>query len=93
MLSTIFVLDETLVAEEPLVIQESRGRLEFRLSPEVITAEGVAALNAGSNEILAGGQWFQLWHGEIVSMQTPQDAAQGGSVARLHRGSVVHEAS
>lgn len=93
LLNANYVLDETLVAEEPLIIEESRGTLLFRLSPEVITAEGVAALNAGANELLAGGQWFQVWRGEIVSMATPEDAAQGGTVARLHRGQVVHEAS
>lgn len=93
MLRTNFELDEQLHSDEPIVLKESRGSLDVTLSPEVFSPEACAALNAVGSEWLAGGQWFQLWRGEIVSMESPEDPRQGGTVARLRRGPVVHEAS
>lgn len=93
MLHVNYELDSTLNAEGPVVLKESRGRVEVGLSPEIFSAEACAALNAVHGELIAGGQWFQLWRGEIVSMESPEDPRQGGTVARLHRGPMVHEAS
>jgi hypothetical protein len=32
----------------------------------------IGTLNRSIEEFLAGGQWFQLWHGEIVTMDSPE---------------------
>jgi len=88
-----YKLDDQLDAETPMVVRESRGDVDVSLSPEVFSPEACAALNATAETFLAGGHWFQLWRGEIVSMESPEDSRQGGTIARLHRGPVVHEAS
>lgn len=93
MLRANYVLNEDLDGDEPVVIKEQRGAVTVELSPTEFSPAGVAALNAASEVLLAGGQWFQVWHGEIVSMESPENPHQGGTVARLHRGPVVHEAS
>lgn len=93
MLHVRYTIDDQLDAETPMVVRESRGDVQVNLSPDVFTPEACAALNATSAQLLAGGQWFQVWHGEIVSMESPEDPRQGGTVARLHRGPMVHEAS
>lgn len=93
MLHVRYVLDEKIDADHAILLEESRGSVKVKLSPEVFSPQACAALNAASQEFLAGGQWFQLWHGEIVSMESPENPRQGGTVARLHRGPVVHEAS
>lgn len=93
MLHVNYVLDAKIDAEHAVVLEESRGSIEVKLSPDVFSDRACAALNAVGQEFLAGGQWFQLWRGEIVSMESPEDRRQGGTVARLHRGPVVHEAS
>jgi hypothetical protein len=93
LLNVNYALDDRIDADHAVVVEESRGSVEVRLSPEVFSDQACAALNAASQQFLAGGQWFQLWRGEIVSMESPEDPRQGGTVARLHRGQVVHEAS
>lgn len=89
----IFELDDDHTSDFAVTVEETRGLLRFRLSPEIFPPEAVAALNATSAQVLAGGQWFQLWQGEIVSMASPETPHERGTVARLHRGSVVHKAS
>jgi hypothetical protein len=88
-----YVLNNGLDHETPVVVRESRGMVRVELSPTEFSPAACAALNAATEQLLAGGQWFQIWHGEIVSMESPEDARQGGTVARIHRGPVVHEAS
>lgn len=93
MLHANYVLNDELDGTEPVRIKEQRGTVLVELSPTEFSEAGVAALNAASEVLLAGGQWFQIWRGEIVSMESPEDPRQGGTVARIHRGPVVHEAS
>lgn len=93
MLRVTYTLSPRLDPEQPVVVRESRGDIQVELSPTIFSPEACAALNAVGSQILAGGQWFQLWRGEIVSMESPEDSRHGGTVARLHRGPVVHEAS
>jgi hypothetical protein len=93
LLRTEYVLNDDLDVEQPVVVKESRGVVVVELSPSEFSPAAVAALNVVSKQLLAGGGWFQVWHGEIVSMESPEDARQGGTVARLRRGQVVHEAS
>ena len=92
MLRVVYKLAD-LDPETPVVLEESRGSVTISLSRLVYSEEGCAALNAVAEQFVDGGQWFQIWRGEIVSMESPEDPRQGGTVARLHRGPVVHEAS
>jgi hypothetical protein len=90
MLSILHVLAK-LPDDTPVVIKERRGLVIKYCSDKYFTVEGVAALNACTAELLGGGQWFQLWRGEIVSINSPE--LQGGDVARIHRGPLVDQAS
>lgn len=72
-------------------IRESRGLVGIHVARTATAHEFVRALNPSLEELLAGGQWFQLWKGEIVTMDSPEDPRDGGTVARLHRGQVVQE--
>jgi hypothetical protein len=56
-------------------IRESQGRVRLHVCPASTTSEFVAALNPAIRQFLAGGQWFQLWNGEIVTMDDGEAAA------------------
>ncbi|MDQ0792063.1 hypothetical protein [Streptomyces sp. B1I3] len=59
----------------PLVeIRERKGLVAVHVSPVATADEFVHAINPALEELLAGGQWFQHWEGEIVTMDSP-DAA------------------
>ncbi|TXS48895.1 hypothetical protein [Streptomyces sp. OR43] len=59
----------------PLVdMRERKGLVTIHVSPDALVDEFVQALNAAVGELLAGGQWFQLWRGEIVTMDSPDVA-------------------
>ncbi|MFJ5090021.1 hypothetical protein [Streptomyces sp. NPDC088674] len=74
-------------------IRETRGKVTLRLNRNASLDQIAEALNLSVGELLDGGQWFQLWKGEIVSTDSPDDPRHGGTVARIHRGPMVHEAS
>lgn len=88
MLSVHYLLDD-LDPEMPVEVSERRGEVVFRLCRGLFMPEGVAALNAATTAVLAGGQWFQLWRGDIVSMSSPE--TRGGLRGGVHRGSVVSQ--
>jgi hypothetical protein len=84
-----------LTEDAPLVALERRGILTYHLLPGPFTEVGVAALNASAEELIAGGQWFQLWRGQIIGAHTPEDENEnngGGDGGRLRRGSLVDQA-
>jgi hypothetical protein len=56
-------------------IREHRGVVRLHVCPDVQAEDLVRALNPAIENFLAGGQWFQLWKGEIVTMETPGSAA------------------
>lgn len=74
--------------DEPVAVRETRGKIQFQLYRGLFLPEGVAALNSAVQQLLAGGQWFQLWRGEIVSMRSPLLKEPYG---RIHRGSLVDQ--
>lgn len=97
MLSVRYELDDldpdkpALDPDIPVEVSERRGEVVYRLYRGMFVPEGVAALNSATAAILAGGQWFQLWRGDIVSMRSPETkGAFGGGV---HRGQVVPQGS
>ncbi|MFD9284896.1 hypothetical protein ACFWD7_48110 [Streptomyces mirabilis] len=56
-------------------VRESRGLVKVHVSSSATTEDFVRALNPASERFLAGGQWFQLWHGEIITMDSPDSRA------------------
>ncbi|WP_406501907.1 hypothetical protein OHA04_37340 [Streptomyces sp. NBC_01590] len=59
----------------PLVeIRERKGAVTLSVSPTASAEEFVQAVNPSIEELLAGGQWFQHWEGEIVTMESPEVA-------------------
>ncbi|MFJ5973579.1 hypothetical protein [Streptomyces sp. NPDC093060] len=56
-------------------IREGKGVVRLHICPE-LTAEDLArAVNRPIQLFLAGGQWFQLWQGEIITMDSPEASA------------------
>lgn len=90
MLSVRYILDD-LEPDMPVEVTERRGEVLYRLCRGLFVPEGVAALNSATAAVLAGGQWFQLWRGDIVSMASPEN--EGGRGGRVHRGPVVSQRS
>lgn len=91
MLRVTYQLVDDLGPGEIVEIREKRGAVEVRISRTATLQQVVDTLNEVCEELLAGGQWFQLWKGEIVTLDSPADPRGGGTVARLHRGPVVQE--
>ncbi|MFD7622070.1 hypothetical protein [Streptomyces sp. NPDC059802] len=59
----------------PLVeIRERKGTVTLSVSPTASAEEFVQAVNPSLEELLAGGQWFQHWKGEIVTMESAEVA-------------------
>jgi len=56
-------------------VRESCGLVKVHVSTSATTEEFVRALNPATERFLAGGQWFQLWHGEIITMDSPDSRA------------------
>jgi hypothetical protein len=56
-------------------VRESCGLVKVHVSTSATTEEFVRALNLATERFLAGGQWFQLWHGEIITMDSPDSRA------------------
>jgi len=58
--------------EAPVEIREHKGHVALLVHPLTSTGMFIGTLNRSIEEFLAGGQWFQLWHGEIVTMDSPE---------------------
>jgi hypothetical protein len=63
--------------EEPgcAVVRERKGLVRVHIDPALSVDHFAAAMNPASKEFLRGGQWFQLFAGEIVDM-TPEPMSQ-----------------
>lgn len=55
-------------------IRELCGVVRLHICPDLTTDELAAAVNKPIELFLAGKQWFQLWQGEIVTMDSPDNA-------------------
>ena len=88
MLSVTFELAD-LPEDAPVRVSESCGWVNYELSRGLFVPEGVAALNSAAAQVIAGGQWFQLWRGDVVSLRSPE--VLGVPHARVRRGSLVQE--
>lgn len=90
MLSITYELAD-LPEDAPVVVREARGRVKYELSRGLFVPEHAAALEAATEMVIAGGQWFQLWRGDVVSLRSPE--MRGAPHARLHRGPLANQAS
>lgn len=88
MLSVHYELAD-LPEDAPVRVKEGRGWVNYELSRGIYRPEGVAALNSATAQVIAGGQWFQLWRGDVVSLHSPE--LRGMPHARIHRGPLVQE--
>lgn len=52
-------------------IRERRGAVRLHVCPSLLAEDIVRSLNPAIERFLAGGQWFQLWEGEIITMESP----------------------
>lgn len=71
-LSVRFTL-EPLMHQPPdsAVVLEDRGLVIVHVDPMLETEEFAAAMNPGVQQLLDGRRWFQLYGGEIVTMDAP----------------------
>lgn len=56
-------------------IREHKGVVRLHVCPDVRSEDLVRALNPAIENFLRGGQWFQVWEGEIVTMDEPGSQA------------------
>jgi hypothetical protein len=56
-------------------IREHKGVVRLHVCPDVPAEDLVRALNPAIEHFLRGGQWFQVWEGEIVTMDEPGSQA------------------
>lgn len=60
----------------PLVdIRERKGLVTLHVSPRATAEQFAQALNPSIEQFLDAGQWFQLWNGEIITMDSPGSIA------------------
>lgn len=93
MLRAVYELADLEDQDVAIEVKESRGLVRFLLSSAHYTQAQADQLSVVAAQLLAGGQWFQLWRGEIVSMESPEDPRGRGTVARLHRGPLTQKAA
>jgi hypothetical protein len=55
---------------ETAAVLEARGLVKVHIDPALTTEEFAAAMNPGVRQLLDGRQWFQLYGGEIVTMES-----------------------
>ena len=67
-LTAEYVADPKVDLRACVQIREDRGEVRLHVNPKVPTEMLVHFLNPAVAKLLSGGQWFQLWQGEIVTM-------------------------
>jgi hypothetical protein len=91
-----YVLDDR-VDDGKVRLKQGRGWVTFSMSPSCFTLEGLAcnaadALTVAGQAILLGGQWIQVWDGEIITMYDGPDESQGkDSRGGVYRGSMADQ--
>ncbi|QLJ01472.1 hypothetical protein HZZ00_10870 [Streptomyces sp. NEAU-sy36] len=71
-LTVQYVLDPEVDLRSCVQIREDCGAVRLHIYPRVPAELLVRVLNPAIAKFLAGGQWFQLWQGEIVTMDSPE---------------------
>lgn len=74
-LTVRYEADRTVDRRTGVQIREHRGVVRLHVCPDLPAEDIVKVLNPAIARFLAGGQWFQLWEGEIVTMDSPEASA------------------
>lgn len=70
-----YVFHPKLPQDPGVLVWEDRGIVRVHVSPQLDTERFAALMNPASRNFLAGGQWFQLFGGEIIDM-SPESIRQ-----------------
>lgn len=71
-LTVQYIADPTVDLRSGVQIREDRGTVHLHVCPSAPADLMVRFLNPAIATFLAGKQWFQLWQGEIVTMDSPE---------------------
>lgn len=74
-LTVIYQPDDHISLPKCVEIRESCGLVKIHVSSLATADQFVRAINPSIERVLAGGQWFQLWQGEIITMDSPEASA------------------
>ncbi|MDX2761622.1 hypothetical protein [Streptomyces europaeiscabiei] len=75
-LTVTYQADDQIDARKCVEVRESCGLVVVHVASSATVAQFADAMNRATEAFLAGGQWFQLWQGEIITMDSPEaDAA------------------
>jgi hypothetical protein len=71
-LTVRYVADPGVSRIQAVQIRERRGVVRLHTCPDLTAEELAQAVNRPIELFLAGKQWFQLWQGEIVTMDSSE---------------------
>jgi hypothetical protein len=75
-LTVTYQADDQIDLRRCVEVRESCGLVVVHVASLATADQFVDAMNPATEQFLAGGQWFQLWQGEIITMDSPEaDAA------------------
>ncbi|MDX3027880.1 hypothetical protein [Streptomyces scabiei] len=75
-LTVTYQADHQIDLRKCVEVRESCGLVVVHVAGLATAEQFVDAMNPATERFLAGGQWFQLWQGEIITMDSPEaDAA------------------
>lgn len=74
-LTVTYQVDDQIDLRKCVEVRESRGLVMVHVAGAATPGDFVKAINPSTERFLAGGQWFQLWQGEIITMDSPGSAA------------------
>ena len=74
-LTVTYQADDQIDLRKCVEVRESCGLVVVHVASEAKADQFVGAMNPATERFLAGGQWFQLWQGEIITMDSPEASA------------------
>lgn len=74
-LTVQYVVDPKLDWRKVIELRESCGLVQIHVASTATVTDFVSVINPAIEDFLAGGQWFQLWEGEIITMDSPDARA------------------
>lgn len=74
-LTVTYQADDQIDLRKCVEVRESRGLVVVHVAGSATALQFVQAINPATETFLAGGQWFQLWEGEIITMNSPEASA------------------
>lgn len=74
-LTVTYQPDDRIGLRKCVEVRESCGLVQVHVSSLATAGQFVRAMNPSLELFLAGGQWFQLWQGEIITMDSPEASA------------------